>query len=427
MDKLIITGGERLLGEIEVDSAKNAYLPILSACILCGDKITLRKCPNFVDIKNMCKILERLGLEVTKEDDTLHIDGSGADKTFIPTKLAKEIRSSIFTLGALLGRLKKARVAYPGGCDIGLRPIDLHLKGLRDLGVKIDESHGYINCDASTMKGSVVHLDYPSVGATENLMMAGVLAKGTTTIINAAKEPEIVDLQNFINAMGGKVCGAGSSVITIVGVKELHGCDYTPIPDRIIAGTYLLMGAMTGGEIMVKNCIPQHFSSLSNKLQKSGCKLKVFNDKILIESSGRLKSVNFIETMPYPGFPTDLQAQILTLQAVSKGSCVIKENLFETRFKFVPELIKMGANIKVNQQMAFVNGVKHLYGADVFATDLRGGVALVMAGLCAEGYTTVNNVFHIDRGYDAIEKNLQKLGAKIKRESEGEWLRKTKF
>lgn len=418
MDKFIITGGTKLCGEIEVDSAKNAYLPILAGTILCEDEIILNSCPDFKDIENMCLILKELGIDVKKDKQTLYINAKNADKTVIPTFLAKELRSSFFALGALLSRFKKAKVAYPGGCDIGLRPIDLHIKGLKDLGVKIVESHGYITCDASNMKGGVVHLDYPSVGATENLMMSAVLAKGTTTIVNTAKEPEIVDLQNFLNSMGAKIHGAGTSIIAIEGVERLHKTIYTPIPDRIIAGTYLIACAMTGGKILVKNCIPQHFSSLSNKLQKSGCKIKTFSDKIYIESSGRLKTMGFIETRPYPGFPTDLQAQTLTLQTISKGNCIIQENLFETRFKFVPELIKMGANIKVSGQTAYISGVKNLLGAEVYATDLRGGVALVLAGLHAQGYTTIHNIFHIDRGYANLEEKLSRLGAKIIRESE---------
>ncbi len=415
MDKFFITGGQKLFGTIDVDSSKNAILPILAASILCEDKIVLKKCPKFSDVKNMCNILKSLGIGILEQDETLYINAQTASNFYIPENLAKEIRSSIFTLGALLGRFKKAKVAYPGGCDIGLRPIDLHLKGLKDLGVKVVESHGYIYCDGSKMKGDVVHLDFPSVGATENLVMAGVLAKGTTHIINAAKEPEIVDLQNFINAMGGKVSGAGTSVIKVEGVKRLHGCTYTPIPDRIIAGTYLIACAMTGGKITVCGCIPQHFSSLSNKLQKSGCKIDIKNDKITIESSGILKSCGFIETATYPGFSTDLQAQMLALQTICSGTSIIKENLFETRFKFVPELKKMGANIIVNQQTACIFSEKKLLGADVYATDLRGGAALVLAGLCAEGYTTVNNVFHIDRGYANLEEKLSSLGAKIKR------------
>lgn len=418
MEKFVITGGEKLFGSVRVDCAKNAYLPILSACIMCEDNITLNNCPNFLDIKNMCKILTVLGMDVKNENDTLHISGKNATSNVINCMLAKELRSSIFTLGALLGRFKKACVAYPGGCNIGLRPIDLHLKGLRDLGVKIEESHGYINCDASNLHGGEIHLDFSSVGATENLMMAATLAEGTTFIYNAAKEPEIIDLQNFINKMGGKVCGAGTDVIKIYGVKKLYGTTHTPIPDRIIAGTYMIACAITGGKILIENCIPQHFSSLSNKLQKSGCKIKEFNDKIQIESCGKLKCCNLIETMPYPGFPTDLQAQMLVLQTISKGCSVVKENLFESRFKFVPELIKMGANIKVNQQSAFVVGEKQLLGADVYATDLRGGAALVLAGLAAKGYTTVHNLQYIDRGYANLQQNLARLGAKIKRVSD---------
>ncbi len=415
MEKFIIVGGEKLEGDVEVDSAKNSYLPILAATILCKDNIILRKCPEFSDIANMILILEKLGLKAKRTQGDLYIDGSGANSGHIPTDLAKVMRASIVALGALLGRVGYARVAYPGGCAIGLRPIDLHLKGLKDLGVEISERHGYINCDGSRMKGGMVHLDFPSVGATQNLMLAAVLIKGKTTIINAAKEPEIIDLQNFVNAMGGKISGAGTSVITIEGVSELHGCDYTPIPDRIIAGTYLIAAAMTGGKVCVKGCIPQHFSSLSNKLQKSGCKIKVFRDKISLESGGRLSSAEFVQTMPYPGFPTDLQAQILALQTICDGSCVVQENLFETRFKFVPELIKMGANIKVKGQTAYVTGVPRLLGAEVYSTDLRGGVALVLAGLCAEGYTTVSNLEYIDRGYVALEQSLTRLGANIRR------------
>lgn len=408
-------GGDKLEGEVEVESAKNSYLPILAATILCKDKIILRKCPEFSDISNMLLILEKLGLKIERAGGDLYIDGSGVSSGHIPTDLAKVMRASIVALGALLGRVGHARVAYPGGCAIGLRPIDLHLKGLRDLGVEITERHGYINCDGSKMKSGMVHLDFPSVGATQNLLLAAVLIKGKTTIINAAKEPEIVDLQKFINAMGGKVGGAGTSVITVEGVSELHGCEYTPIPDRIIAGTYMIATAMTGGKICVKGCISQHFSSLSNKLQKSGCKIKTFRDKIYLESDGRLVSAEFVQTMPYPGFPTDLQAQILALQTICAGGCVVQENLFETRFKFVPELIKMGANIKVKGQTAYVTGVPRLLGAEVYSTDLRGGVALVLAGLCAEGYTTVSNLEYIDRGYVSLEQSLTKLGANIKR------------
>lgn len=321
-------------------------------------------------------------------------------------------------LGPLVSKFGYAKIAYPGGCDIGLRPIDIHLKGLKELGVKIVEKHGYILCDGKDMKGANINLDYPSVGATENLMMAAVLTKGTTKITNSAKEPEIVDLQNFLNVMGAKISGAGTDTITIEGVKSLGGAVYTPIPDRIICGTVLIACAMCGGKVTIKNCILEHFVSLAHKLQKSGCKLYINNDKITLESSGKLKSVGLIETLPYPGFPTDLQAQMLAMQTISEGYTIIKENLFETRFKFASELKKMGANIKVNGQTAFVCGTKKLQGADVYASDLRGGAALVLAGLCAEGYTTVHNIYHIDRGYENLEKLFSALGAKIQRQSE---------
>lgn len=415
MQKLLIRGGKQLCGKVDVYCAKNAYLPILAGTILCKETVILKQCPHFLDIDNMINILQNLGMEITKKDDTLYINGKNATGSFIASDLAKTLRSSIFALGALLSRFKKAKVAYPGGCDIGLRPIDLHLKGLCDLGVKIVECHGYINCDATNMHGGVVNLDYPSVGATENIMMAGVLNKGTTIIRNCAKEPEIVDLQNFLNTLGAKICGAGTDTITIEGVEGLHGATYCPISDRIVAGTLLIATAITGGEVLLNNCNPNHFYLLCDKLLKSGCQLDVYNDKIKIVSNGRLKSCGFIETLPYPGFPTDLQAQLLTLQTVCSGQCVIQENLFETRFKFVPELIKMGAKVKVNRQTAFVSGVENLFGADVYATDLRGGVALVIAGLKAKGYTTVHDIYHIDRGYDKIENTLKNLGADIER------------
>ena len=415
MDKFIIHGGKKLDGSLVVDSAKNAYLPILAATILNDKQIILHKRPMFSDILNMCTILESLGYHIKNDDDSLLIDCKNASGYTIAAHLAKETRSSIFALGALVGRFKQARVAYPGGCDIGLRPIDLHLKGLMDLNVRISESHGYITCDGSDLKGGVVHLDYPSVGATESIMMAAVLAKGKTTIINAAKEPEVVDLQNFCNTMGARIVGAGTERIEIEGVSKLTEAEYTPIPDRIIAGTYLMAAAIAGGSIELNNVNVEHISSLCNKLQKSGCKIVAKNDKINLTCSGKLLSSNKIETMPYPGFPTDLQAQFLALQCTCKGSCIIQENLFETRFKHIPELIKMGAKIHLKDKTAFVQGVDRLSGADVYAYDLRGGAALVLAGLGALDYTTIHNIHHIARGYQNMDMALLKLGADIKR------------
>ena len=418
MEKFIIYGGQKLFGEVEICPAKNSFLPILAASLLSGDKVVLKNCPNFLDIKNMIKILNFLNIQTNFQLKNLHINAKNAQNAFISHSLTKDIRSSIFMLGPLVSKFGYAKIAYPGGCDIGLRPIDIHLKGLKELGVKIVEKHGYILCDGKDMKGANINLDYPSVGATENLMMAAVLTKGTTKITNSAKEPEIVDLQNFLNVMGAKISGAGTDTITIEGVKSLGGAVYTPIPDRIICGTVLIACAMCGGKVTIKNCILEHFISLAHKLQKSGCKLYINNDKITLESSGKLKSVGLIETLPYPGFPTDLQAQMLAMQTISEGYTIIKENLFETRFKFASELKKMGANIKVNGQTAFVCGTKKLQGADVYASDLRGGAALVLAGLCAEGYTTVHNIYHIDRGYENLEKLFSALGAKIQRQSE---------
>ncbi len=415
MSKYIITGGYKLDGSVAVDCAKNAYLPILAGTIMCEEQVILRNCPKFVDVLNMCKILEKLNMKVVFQDDAVVINGENANPNFVPVEVAKLLRSSIFTLGAMLARFKRARVAYPGGCDIGLRPINLHLKGLRDMGVKITESHGVINCDASNLHGGKVVLDYPSVGATENLMMCAVLGKEHITILNCAREPEIVDLANFLNLMGAKIYGAGTSTIEIDGVDRLYGVEYTPIGDRIIAGTYLIAGAITGGQIEVTNCNPHFFASLIDKLHNSGCVLRVKSDKIYLKSPKVLKSVGFVETQSYPGFPTDLQAQILALQTVSRGCCVIQENLFESRFKFVPELIKMGANVRAKERTAVVEGVPFLSGAEVYAKDLRGGASLVLAGLNAHGYTTVNDIHHIERGYCDLNVVLNNLGASIKK------------
>ncbi len=419
MDSFYIKGGTSLNGEVKIPSAKNAILPILACSIMCNGVVQLNKCAMYSDVGYMVKILTDLGAKCELQNDTLIIDASVADKFSIPEEYTKKIRSSIFMLGPLVARFKKAKVAYPGGCNIGTRPIDLHIKGLESLNVKIEERHGYIYCDASNLSCGEVHLDFPSVGATENVMMAALLAKGTTVIYNAAKEPEIEDLQNFINAMGGKVSGAGTSTIVITGVESLHGVTYTPISDRIITGTYLIACAAAGGKVTLLDTNHSFNTALISKLKQTGCNIKLKNDKITIEVGHRLKSVPKIETLPYPGFPTDLQSQMLTLQTVCRGTSVIIENLFETRFKIYTELAKMGANIIVKDRMAFVNGVKTLYGANVTAPDLRSGAGLVIAGICAQGYTTINDVYHIDRGYLNIENDLNCLGANIERIKQG--------
>lgn len=416
MDTFYIKGGNTLNGSVTIPSAKNALLPILAGSIMCDGLVFIKNCSKFSDVKYMIKILEELGAEASFDGNDLVINSAKATKFFVPEEYTKKVRSSVFMLGPLISRFGFAKVAYPGGCNIGTRPIDLHIKGLKALNVKIEEKHGYIYCDARNITSGEVHLDFPSVGATENIIMASVLVKGTTKIYNAAKEPEIEDLQNFINAMGGKVRGAGTSTIEIEGVKKLHDVCYTPISDRIISGTYLIACAATGGKIEINNANSVHNTALISKLKQSGCKVLVKGDKIILEASHKLKSIPKIETLPYPGFPTDLQSQMLTLQTISKGTSVIIENLFETRFKIYTELTKMGANIIIKDRTAIVKGVKNLFGASVTAPDLRSGAGLVIAGLCADGYTVINDIYHIDRGYLSIEEDLKKLGAEIKRE-----------
>ena len=415
MSKFLIHGGRKLFGELQISAAKNAYLPILAACVLCDGKVELHNYPYYSDTESMCKILSKLGAKLKISDGVLCVDGSSIFSHSIESELASLVRSSIFMLGALLGRFKKAKVAYPGGCEIGARPIDIHLESFRKLGVEVSERHGYIHCDASKMHSGRVVLEFPSVGATESLMMASVLSKGETKILNAAKEPEIVDLQNFLNKMGAKVSGAGSDEVKIEGVKTLNSCSFTPIKDRIIAGTYIIATAMCGGDVTICGAKPEHLASLIDKLDKTACLIEAKDDKIRVQASGRPLSLGKIETSVYPGLPTDLQAQILALQTISEGSSIICENVFESRFKHVPELIKMGANVAIKDRVAFVRGVPKLYGAAVTGLELRGTAALVLAGLVAEGYTTVSGARHIDRGYHKIEDELSSLGADIQR------------
>ena len=415
MEKLHIKGGNNLYGTVEIGSAKNAYLPILAGAILCSGKIELNNFPFYRDTINMTSILKELGAKIEIDDKKLFLDMQSLNKFEIPSQLAMLTRSSIFSLGAILGRFGKARVAYPGGCDIGSRPIDLHLKGLEKLGVKIIDKHGYITCDGRNLHGNLIHLDFPSVGATENIMMAGVLAKGTTKIVNAAKEPEVVDLQNFLNKAGARIRGAGTEVITIKGVEKLHDVSYTPITDRIIAGTYVLATCICGGEICLENVNPTHLQALTSKLTENNPSIKINskNNCMFIKSCGKLKAINKIETMPYPGFPTDLQPQMVALLSICEGTSVVVENLFETRYRYTTEFAKMGADIIIKDRSAIIKGVKNLYGAQVFASDLRGGAGLVLAGLIADGYTTIGNIEHIQRGYESIQTDLKKLGADI--------------
>lgn len=415
MDTYIIDGGERLYGKLQAQSAKNTVLPLLAASVLTDEQVKIRGVPTITDVENMLRILTEVGCQIKRKSDCAVIDSSNAVSHEIPPRLTKELRSSVFMLGSVLTRFRRAKISYPGGCDIGLRPIDLHLAGLKRLGVKITEEGGYIECEADRLVGAEILLDFPSVGATENIILAAVKAEGITVIRNAAKEPEIVDLQNFLNAMGANVRGAGGGTVVIEGVKRLHGIEYTPIGDRIEAGTYLIAAAICGGEIEINGVPPENIAALLHKLRENGCKIHTKNDKIILESSGKLKSVDLVETMPFPGFPTDLQAQYSALCCTARGTTLVVENLFETRYKYAGELKRMGADVTVRGRTAVIRGVEKLHGARVTASDLRGGAALVVAALGAEGQSTVIDLSHIDRGYADFEYKLKKLGAKIRR------------
>ena len=414
-DKFVIVGGAELNGEATIQTSKNAVLPILAGSILCDKPVIVNNVPNILDVQNMFGILSDLGVNINNVENNCYIDASNMSGVTLNQDLCKSLRSSIFLLGPLLARFKKAIISYPGGCDIGNRPIDLHLSGLEKLGVKILKQHSLIYCDGRSMKSGTVQLDFPSVGATENLMMSAIFLKGCTRLINVAKEPEIVDLQNFLNSMGADISGAGTAEITINGVNQLHSTQYTPINDRIVEGTLMLATAICGGKVKLNNTNFKNNQSLIAKLSSVGCQIDIKDDIINITSKGRLPSVDLIDTQVYPGFPTDMQAQMMSLQAVSDGVSIICENVFENRFKHAKELIKMGANIILRDRVAVVKGVSELTGAPVDATDLRAGAGLVLAGLKAKGYTTVNNVYHIDRGYECLEKTLKELGADIKR------------
>ena len=416
MTKLVINGGARLMGELKVQGAKNATLPILAAALLTEEPVIVYNWPAISDVYNMLSILEHIGAQVEYEKDRLVIDTRRAQRWEMPDRLAKEIRSSIFTIGPILARFRMARFTYPGGCEIGSRPIDLHLRGLKNLGVNVTETGGHIFCEGRHLRGGDIHLDYPSVGATENLMMAASLAPGHTVIHNAAREPEIVELQKVINQMGGKVRGAGTSTIRIEGRERLNGFTYTCIPDRIVAGTFMVAAVVTQGKITLRNVIPEHLFAITAKLREAGANITVYEDALTVEATGRPKEMHLIETGPYPGFPTDMQAQMCTAASIARGTSIVVESVFDNRFKHVGELLRMGANIVTKNNVAVIKGVEKLHGAEVKTMDLRGGAALVLAGLCAEGTTIVDQAHIIDRGYQAFESELRMLGADIRRE-----------
>ncbi|MBQ3156047.1 MAG: UDP-N-acetylglucosamine 1-carboxyvinyltransferase [Clostridia bacterium] len=418
MESLVIGGGRRLEGTLRVDGAKNAALPILAASVLTQEEVLLEGMPDILDVRRMTDILSMLGCGVDWNDHRVRITASGMNSSEMPDQLSKQIRSSIFLLGPILSRFGRATVTYPGGCEIGLRPIDLHLSGLRALGVEISEEGGVIRCDGRSMRAGEVHLDYPSVGATENVIMAAVCLRGTTVIHNAAREPEIVDLARFICAMGGRVYGAGSANVTVEGVGQLHGAVYTPMPDRIVAGTLLCAGAITGGEIELTDAPVTQMHAVCAKLREMGCDLREEERRLILRAPERLTAFPMLQTQPHPGFPTDMQAQMLALLSVSEGTGVIVENVFENRFTHAGDLNRMGARILCAGRTAIVRGTETLSGARVTARDLRGGAALVLAGLKAQGETVVEHAALIDRGYERFEARLASLGAKITRRME---------
>lgn len=412
MSSYIIEGGHKLEGTVKISGSKNAALPILAATVLNVGKTTLYNVPNIQDTQMMFKILETLGGKVEKKNNKIIIDTSKINKFEIPEELMHKMRSSVILAGALLGRYKKAIFSYPGGCDIGSRPIDLHLRSFEKLGINVVKNYGNIICDAEKIKGEKIDLDFPSVGATENAILASVLAEGTTTITNAAREPEIIDLQNFLNKMGAKIIGAGTNEIRITGVKKLKDISYNIMPDRIETGTFLCLAVATKGNLILENTNAEHITPVITKLQEAECKIEIEKNKIKINSNKKIKALD-IKTMPYPGFPTDMQSVFSAMLTTAKGTSIIVENIFENRFKYTQELNKMGAKITVEGKSAIIRGVRKLYGANVKATDLRGGAALVLAGLSAKGVTKVDDIEYILRGYENFDKKLRKINADI--------------
>ncbi|RMG11991.1 MAG: UDP-N-acetylglucosamine 1-carboxyvinyltransferase [Deltaproteobacteria bacterium] len=418
MDRLRIHGPTRLEGRIRIDGAKNAALPILAATLLAEGEHQIRNVPDLVDVRTMMRLLSRIGAYASRGSghaaDLVTVEVAGDVLPVAEYDLVKTMRASVVVLGPLLARWGSARVSLPGGCAIGARPIDQHLKGLAALGARIDLAHGYVEARARRLVGTRFTFDLPTVGGTENVLMAATLARGETVLENCAREPEIEDLARFLVAMGAKIEGAGSDTIYVQGVDALHPAVHTVIPDRIEAGTFAIAAAMTGGEVTLAACRPQDLEALTEKLRDAGARVEVGRDSMHVSGPRRPKAIDF-KTGPHPGFPTDMQAQLMALCAVADGSSVVSENVFENRFMHVPELCRMGADIRVNGRTALVKGVRRLSGADVMATDLRASASLVLAALRAEGCTTVHRVYHLDRGYHRIERKLRALGAKVRR------------
>ena len=413
MEKIFVRGGNVLNGTVKIDGAKNAALPVLAASLLATGPTNFQEVPPLDDVSTICELLQHLGAGVKRQGQgSLEIDATNLSTHETPYELVRKMRASILVMGPLLARLGRARVSLPGGCNIGTRPIDLHLKGFMALGAEVIMGHGYIEAVAPQLIGGRIYLDFPSVGATENIMMAACLARGTTIIENAAAEPEIVDLANYLNAAGAQVRGAGTSLIRIIGVKELKGTEHTVIPDRIEAGTFIAAAAISGGRVFLKNVLVDHLKPIIAKYEEVGVKIMEQDDGLLVMGGGTLSATD-IKTLPYPGFPTDMQAQTMAVLTVARGTSVVTETIFENRYMHVDELKRMNANIKIEGRSAVIEGVKGLTGAQVNASDLRAGAALVLAGLVAEGVTEIGNIYHLDRGYHDIVGKFKGLGADI--------------
>ena len=427
MEQYIIKGGNPLVGEVEIGGAKNAALAILAAAIMTDETVTIENLPNVRDINVLLNAIEGIGARVERiNKHKVKINGAFINDLSVDYEFIKKIRASYYLLGALLGKYKKAEVALPGGCDIGSRPIDLHIKGFRALGAEVDIQHGLISAHADALNGTHIYLDKVSVGATINIMMAASMAEGKTIIENAAKEPHVVDVANFLNSMGANIRGAGTDVIRIVGVEKLHKTEYSIIPDQIEAGTFMFAAAATKGDVTVKNVIPKHLEATTAKLIEAGCEVEEFDDAVRVVSSKPLRHTQ-VTTLAYPGFPTDMQPQMAVVLGIAQGTSTVTESIFENRFKYVDELTRMGADIKVESNIAIINGVKNYTGARVSAPDLRAGAALVIAGLSAEGITTVDDIYFIERGYEDFDKKLQSLGAQIEKVSSEKEIQKFKL
>jgi UDP-N-acetylglucosamine 1-carboxyvinyltransferase len=417
MDKIVIKGGERLIGEVEVSGSKNATLPIFAASLLVEGSNLLQNVPNLMDVRTIVRVIKNLGVKVSHEERTYRIDATEVSNDEAPYDLVKTMRASILVLGPLVARMRKAKVSLPGGCAIGARPINLHLMGLEAMGAKIELRHGYIEAKADRLKGALISFDNPTVTGTENLMMAATLAKGKTTLQNAAMEPEVAELANVLNKMGAKITGAGTSLIEIEGVESLQAVEHSIIPDRIEAGTLMVAAGLTRGNIKILNCPLYHMEAVVHKLRETGMEIDSDGGEVSVVGNKRIRSVD-VKTQPYPGFPTDMQAQFMVLMSLAKGLSVISETIFENRFIHVSELRRMGADIRIEGNTAVIQGVGNLSGAPVMATDLRASASLILAGLAAAGLTEVSRVYHLDRGYEGLDKKLVKLGADIKRVKE---------